>query len=261
VWKLLVALATRVNDTRLRLITMELPPRDAQVSPWREVAVDLVGPWDIEIHGTTFKLQALTIIDTVTNYCKLVRILDKSAAHIAQMLENTWLSRYCKPLTCIHDQGGEFIGARFVTMLHQRGIQSKPTTVKNPQANAICERLHQKVANALRVVLRAHPPQTFDQLFLAMDSAISTAAYSARAAVHRTLGISPGALVFHRDMLLDIPIFADLKMLQQHQQAMIDRSLIRVNNRRVHHDYQPNDNVLIRAFNPKKLEPRFIGPF
>jgi Integrase zinc binding domain len=46
----------------------ELPPRDAQVSPWREVAVDLVGPWDIEIHGTTFKLQALTIIDTVTNY-------------------------------------------------------------------------------------------------------------------------------------------------------------------------------------------------
>jgi transposase InsO family protein len=69
------------------------------------------------------------------------------------MFENTWLSHYPKSLTCIHNQGGEFIDAGFSTMLHQHGIQSKPTTVKNPQANAICERLHQTVANALRVVL------------------------------------------------------------------------------------------------------------
>jgi hypothetical protein len=54
--------------------------------------------------------------------------------------KNIWLSHYPRPQHCIHDQGTEFIGAEFQYMLMQSGIKDDvPTTVQNPQANAICE--------------------------------------------------------------------------------------------------------------------------
>jgi transposase InsO family protein len=65
---------------------------------------------------------------------------------------NTWLARYPKPTTCIYDQGSEFIGWAFQHMLEQYDIQPQPTTVKNPQANAICECMHQAVGNSLRIL-------------------------------------------------------------------------------------------------------------
>ena len=65
---------------------------------------------------------------------------------------------------------------------------------------------------------------------MAIDNAVSTAAYAAHAAINRTLGISPRALVFHRDMILNIPLIANLQLLQQHRQTIIDRNLLRSNN-------------------------------
>ena len=115
-------------------------------------------------------------------------------------------------------------------MLNNYDIIHRPCTVKNPQSNAICERLHQTVTNALRPLIHAHPPQNVDDAAMLIDTALSTAAFSARAAIHSTLKISPpGALVFHRDMVLDIPIIADLQLLQQQRQALIDRNLMRAN--------------------------------
>jgi hypothetical protein len=47
-------------------------PREAAVHPWRDVAVDLVGPWTLMIGGYEHKFMALTIIDMVTNLVELV---------------------------------------------------------------------------------------------------------------------------------------------------------------------------------------------
>jgi hypothetical protein len=46
-------------------------------------------------------------------------------------------------------------------MLTQYNIQRQPTTVKNPQANAICERMHQAVDNSLHVLKQWTPPITW----------------------------------------------------------------------------------------------------
>jgi transposase InsO family protein len=160
------------------------------------------------------------------------------------------------------DQGGEFIGQPFVDTLLRHHIHPSMTTVKNPQANAICERLHQTVSNALRPVLHAHQPNNEDEAALIMGTDLQTSAYSARAAIHGSLKITPGALVFHRDMILNIPIIADLELLRQRRQALIDEEqLIRANRRRISHDYQPNDEVQMLAYKPGKLDPRASAPF
>ena len=101
--------------------------------------------------------------------------------------------------------------------------------MKNPQANAICERLHQTVTNVLRLLLHMHPPQNVDEAALLVDTALQTTVYSARTAIHSTLKISPGVLAFHRDMLLNIPIIADLQLLRNKRQALIDQQLMCAN--------------------------------
>jgi hypothetical protein len=52
----------------------ELPPREAPLAPWDEVAVDLIGPWTIKTNGQELVFHALTCIDPVTNLTELVRI-------------------------------------------------------------------------------------------------------------------------------------------------------------------------------------------
>eukprot|EP00978_Attheya_sp_CCMP212_P008354 scaffold19697_cov30-Attheya_sp.AAC.1 len=83
--------------------------------------------------------NALTCIDPVTNLTELIRIDGKTAAHIGAKFEQGWLSRYPRPMQCIHNNGGEFTGEHFQLQLQTNGIKDVPTTVKNPQANSICE--------------------------------------------------------------------------------------------------------------------------
>eukprot|EP00957_Ditylum_brightwellii_P031742 2407121-Ditylum_brightwellii.AAC.1 len=95
----------------------------------------------------------------------------------------------------------------------------------------------------------------------AVDDALATAMYATRCAVSQTLGISPGALAFHRDMLVDLPTIADLLMIQQKRQVLIDESMRRQNLKRRDWNYAVGQEVLIKMIDPTKLQPRFHGPY
>ena len=239
----------------------ELPQREAPLVPWSEVAVDLIGPWKIDINGQEVEFSALTSIDMVTNLVELIRIENRTSNHVAQQFENSWLSRYPRPNRCVHDNGGEFIGWEFQQLLQQAGIADVPTTSRNPQANAVCERMHQTVGNILRTTLRAHPPENMQEAGAIVDGALATAMHAMRCSVSRSLGIAPGSLVFHRDMILDIPLVADLIMIREKRQQLIDENLRRQNAKRRHWDYVAGQQVLIKTVDPTKLEERAHGPY
>lgn len=140
-------------------------------------------------------------------------------------------------------------------------FQNAPIGTWNPQANAIYERMHQVVGNILRTLLHTNPPQDMDTAEALVDYALATASHALRSTVHRTLGISPGGLVFHRDMFIDIPYVADLLLLRDKRQALIDYNLRRENNRRRNYDYRIGDQVLELLPEPNKLGHRTSGPF
>jgi transposase InsO family protein len=238
-----------------------LAPREARTQPWYEVAVDTIGPWEIVIDGETHKFYALTIIDTVTNLVELTRVSSTRASEAATQLEITWLMRYPRPVRMIHDQGTEFTGEAFQRVLRIYGIRNAPIGTRNPQANAICERMHQVVGNVLRTLLHTNPPQNMNDAEALVDYALATASHALRSTVHRTMGVSPGSLVFHRDMFIDIPYVADLLLLRDKRQALIDYNLRRENNRRRNYDYQVGDQVLEILPAPTKLGHRTTGPF
>jgi transposase InsO family protein len=239
-----------------------LPPRNDVSVPWEEIAIDLIGPWTIQIpYVGELQISALTAIDTATGLAELTRIDNKTAPHIALKLEHMWLSRYPRPLRVIHDQGGEFVGAKFQMQLHALDIEPVPTTVKNPQANSICERMHKTCGDQIRTLIRERPPHTVETALELVDTVLAAAQRALRITINRTVGMSPGALAFGRDMLLPIPVLTDFNLIRERRQTIIDDNNRRVNLRRRFHDYKMGDKVLLITYDPTKLEDRATGPY
>jgi len=164
-------------------------------------------------------------------------------------------------MSCIYDPGSEFIGAPFQACLDRNGIQRAPSTVKNPQSNAVCERLHSTIGDILRSMLNENPPSNVAQAYEVIDTALASAQFAVRASVHRTMGLSPGAIVFHQDMFHPIPLMVNYNDLRDRRQAVIDENNHRANRRRQSQDYQPGQEVLVLVYQPTKTDPRAIGPF
>ena len=242
-----------------------LPPREANFQPFYEVAVDSIGPWTVNVNGQDIVFKALTMIDTTTNLTELVRTeTETTALETAHKFEQCWLYRYPRPVRVIFDAGSEF-KAEFRDLLTTWGIAPHPIGVRNPQANAICERMHQTVSNLLRSLLHSHPPHNIADARELVDQCLQVASHALRSTIHRTLGISPGAAVFNRDMFLDIPFIVDYIRLRHQRQQLIDYNLRRENNKRRNWDYVIGGYVyeIIKLRNEitRKLNTYHRGPY
>ena len=247
-----------------RLNYGELPIREiSHVLPWQQVHVDMVGPWKIKVNKTSLEIKALTCIEPVLNLLEIFRCNDKKGLTVAKAFENGYLSRYPRPLECVHDNGPEFISEDFQNLLKKAGIKRKPTTSNNPQANGVIESVHKTVGQVLRTYVELKPPQKQDEVDTMIESALATAMHATRCSAHLSLGgFSPGALTFGRDMLLDIPLIADIQTLTQARQAQIDVRLLRANRKRKPVDFRIGHQVYLeRPRKPgDKLRPLFTGP-
>jgi hypothetical protein len=74
---------------------------------------------------------------------------DKSSAQISNLVYKTWFSRYPCCQYIIYNNGSKF-KLHFQSLCDTYGIKCKLTSVKNPQANAILERIHAVIGNMLR---------------------------------------------------------------------------------------------------------------
>jgi hypothetical protein len=146
-------------------------------------------------------------------------------------------------------------------MLHCNNIQSRCTTTKNPQANAICEQMHQSVGNSLRVVWQWNPPARLNDAHALVDAALANAMYATHASYHSGIQTTAGALAFHCDMVMNIPMMSDLALVQQNRQRLIDQHLIESNRKRFSCDYQMNQEVLKLEYKPDKLAPCATSPY
>ncbi len=138
----------------------------------------------------------MTCFDTALNLVKLICIDIKTAKYIRDKFIQSWLCQYPHPVGCLHDKGGEFIGQNFQWLLENFSIKDVCSTSKNPQSNAICERMHQAVTNVLRSLVHTNPPQNMTQAKDIIDDALATAMHAMRTTVATTLGSTPGALAF-----------------------------------------------------------------
>ena len=69
---------------------------------------------------------------------------DKMPATIGRLVSKIWFSCYPRSQYNFYDNGSEF-KLIFETLCESYGLKHKPTSVKNPQVNAILEQVHQAI--------------------------------------------------------------------------------------------------------------------
>jgi hypothetical protein len=105
----------------------------------------------------------------------------------------------------VYDNGRKF-KLHFFSLCDAYGIKCKPTSVMNPQANAILEHIHAVLGNMLHTskLDMAKTVKSSD-----IDVFLSDATWDVCSTYHTVLKASPGAAMFGHDMLFDIPFIAD----------------------------------------------------
>ena len=89
--------------------------------------------------------------------------------------------------------------AEFTIMLNSDyGIKKKPITTRNPQANAIIERIHQTIGNILRTFCIQDSQLDNEDPW---SGILAATMFATRATVHTTLKATPMQLVFSRDAI------------------------------------------------------------
>jgi hypothetical protein len=181
-----------------------------------------------------------------SNICKDTKVaapyFDKSSARISNLVYKTWFSRYPRCCYIIYDNGCEF-KLHFQSLCDMYGIKRNPTSVKNLQANAILEHIHCVLGNILRT-----SKLNMAELVKASDIVVflSDATWAICSTYHTVLKASPGAAIFGRDMLLDIPFIADWQKIGKFRQRLTDLSSARENKGRIDYDYEVGEKVLLQ---------------
>ena len=116
----------------------------------------------------------------------------------------------------------------------------------------------------LRTVTAAKDPKTMSQVELVIEETLATEMHACHSVCSSSLGYnSPGALAFGRDMLLDIPLIADILAIRNNRQVLVNKRLLRKNVKRIKHNYAIYNKVWKKqqiGFS-YKLKPTMQGPY
>jgi hypothetical protein len=222
--------------------------------------VDLIGPYTLKRKGKKpLELWCVTMIDPATSWFEIKSITDKTAITVAEVVETTWLTRYPRPSQLTYDRGSEFL-AEFATMIvKDYGIIKKPISTRNPQANAIIERLHKTLGNMIRTFELNEIEVPEKEPWKGILAAIM---YAIRSTYHTTLKATPMQLVFGRDAMLNIKFEANWQNIKMNKQRIIQRNNDQENATRIPHEYKIGDmvlwkNAMVRKFG---ISP-YQGPY
>jgi hypothetical protein len=142
----------------------------------------------------------------------------------------------------IYNNGSEF-KLHFRDLCKTYGVKHKPTSIKNPQVNAILECMHAVFTNMLHTAKldMAELVNASD-----IDIFIADATWTICSTHHTVLNASPGAAIFGRDMLFDIPFIADWKIIGEHRQRLTDLNTVLENEGKIDYDYKVGQKILVR---------------
>ena len=136
-------------------------------------------------------LKAVTIIDPVNRWFEIAQYNDKKAMTVVNFVETTWLVSYPWPVEITYGRGGELLGHELKNSLIEQeyGIETKPDSSRNPQANTTTERIHKVLVNLIRTY-KLHDKYVDD--FDPCMGILAEAAFAVQYMYHRTKKKSPG---------------------------------------------------------------------
>ena len=158
-----------------------------------------------------------------------------------------------------YDKGTEFMGDFAQMIQDDYGIKKRPITKRNPQANAIIERIHQTIGNMIR---------TFEITEQEVDESdpwsglLSAVMFATRATYYSTLKATPMQLVFGHDAILNTTFEANWKNIKDNKQKCIHQNNVQENKSRIAHTYHLRGKVLFKEIETNKYGNNpYSGPY
>ena len=203
----------------------KLPAKIAEIDPWQTMCVDLIGPYIIKNKNLKepLELWCVTMIDPATGWFEMKQIPNKRSDTISNIVEQTWLARYPWPEKIICDRGSKFM-AEFLNMIKEDyNIKVRRITTRNPQANAILERIHQTIGNIIRTFKVQDEEIDLEDPW---SGILAAAMFATRATIHTTLKATPCQLVFGRDAILNIKYAPDWVGIKERKQKLVKMKIM-----------------------------------
>ena len=143
--------------------------------------------------------------------------------------------------------------------------QDSPYNSKNPQSNAIVERLQQTLNTIISISLIQNPPTSFEEVSSMVYRKCVSAQFAIRATRHSQHKFSPGEMAFGRHTRLPFSVQINWDDILRRKQGIVDKANIKENKGRRFHNYKVNDLILIlnKNFHRGRLEPTTLpkGPW
>ena len=118
--------------------------RPVVTQPFKDVAIDLVGPFPTARGGFQ---HMLTCVDMATRLPEAIPVRSTTSRTIIRCLTETF-SRTGFPEKLTTDNGPQFMSKEFTRRLKRNGITHSKSTPYHPQGNGVVERLH-RTLNAI----------------------------------------------------------------------------------------------------------------
>ena len=218
--------------------------------PWRDLAVDLMGPLPT---GDNL----LVTVDYYSRWIEVDVIRNTSSSSIIKCLEKHF-TRHGIPETLRTDNGSNLVRHEMEEFLDELGVKHKKTVPLWPRANGEVERQNKSLLKAMRATHAEGKPwqQELQKYLLAY-----------RSTPHSTTGVSPAELLYGRKIRTKMPEFESVEeeempgTIDQHARDQDaerkQRGAESANKRSVESDVSEGDKVLLMGKKQNKLSATY----
>ena len=178
------------------------------------------------------------MIDPATGWIGIYFVAETRADLVANQKDLAWLTRYPLP-NIINIHRGKELLAKFKTMIaNNYGILCNSISIRNPQANAIVERVHQTIGNIIHTFIIQEMDLDNKSPW---EGILSSTMFAIQSTVHTTSQHTPSQLVFGLDAMLNINQEANWQLIKQHKQVVINKGNQKETSGKQSHEYHTRD--------------------
>ena len=139
------------------------------------------------------------------------------------------------------------------------GIMVKPITSRNPQANAIQERVNQTISYIVRTFKVQNMLLDDENPW---DGILASTMFALRATIHTTTQHTPAQLIFGCDSIINRRHDIDWIIIRKQKQDLINKGSEHENSNQINQMYKKGDKVLLNfAWETKFNQDAYIGPY
>jgi hypothetical protein len=153
--------------------------------PREALAIDFTGPYPENNEGDSY---VCTMICMSSGFMAAMPCKSPSAAEAARAITEKWLSMFGAPVTLLSDRGSALLSETLNLLADFWWMRRLRTSAYTPSSNAVLERRHSVLHNAMRKFIRGNP-RNWGQVLPALVLAINTS-------VNRSIGKSPYEVMF-----------------------------------------------------------------